>query len=38
MGKESQDEKGGTGMGDTVGTDLGWGEKQEITGKLSRGS
>ena len=32
MGKESQSEKEGTGLGVTDGTDLGWGEKQEVTG------
>lgn len=38
MGKESQSEKGGTGLGITDGTDSGWGEKQEVTGKIPQGS
>ena len=37
-GKESQSEKGGTGLGITDGTDSGWGEKQEVTGKIPQGS
>lgn len=38
MGKESQSEKEGTGLEVTDGTDLGWGEKQEVTGKIPQGS
>ena len=38
MRKESQSEKGGTGLGDTDGTDSGWGEKWETTGKIPQGS
>ena len=31
-------EKGGTGLRVTDGTDSGWGEKQEVTGKIPQGS